>query len=160
MQLYISAIGRARGSFEEDLCAGYLEQINKHSAGGIKSCTLYEAAAPKMADKKARQKAEAVLLRAPLPKNCLLVALDKQGQSLTSFAFAKQIEKWLMDARPHVAFLIGGADGLAAALIEQADMKLSLGSMTWPHLLARAMLAEQIWRAVAILTHHPYHRGD
>lgn len=160
MRLYMSAIGRARGSFEEGLCAAYLEQVNKQSAVGIKNCTLYEAAAPKMADKKARQKAEAVLLRAPLPKTCLLVALDRRGQSLTSPDFAQQLEKWLMEARPHVAFLIGGADGLADELLEQADMKLSLGAMTWPHLLARAMLAEQIWRAIAILAHHPYHRGD
>ena len=160
MHMHISAIGRARGSFEEGLCAAYLEQVNKHSALGIKNCTLYEAAARKMADKKARQKAEAALLCAPLPKNCLLIALDRQGQSLTSSAFAKQLEKWLMDAQPHVAFLIGGADGLANALLEQADMKLSLGPMTWPHLLARVMLAEQIWRAVSILAHHPYHRGD
>ncbi len=86
------------------------------------------------------------------------MALDQGGTQHASEALATLLERWLADQRP-LCFLIGGAEGLDAAVIERADHMLSLGAMTWPHLLARVMLAEQIYRARAITAGHPYHRS-
>jgi 23S rRNA (pseudouridine1915-N3)-methyltransferase len=77
---------------------------------------------------------------------------------LSSRSFAARIGAWQQQSRSELAFLIGGPDGLAGALIERADLVLALGRMTWPHLLVRMLLAEQLYRASTILAGHPYHR--
>ena len=87
-----------------------------------------------------------------------IVALDRTGDALDSPGFAKLLGRWRDDGAREIAFLIGGPDGLAPVLAQRADKRISFGAMTWPHLLARAMLAEQLWRAAAILGNHPYHR--
>ena len=102
---------------------------------------------------------EGELLLKAVPEGALVVALDAAGKTLTSAAFAKRLGAWRDGGVKDVAFLIGGADGLDGAVTGAADEVLSLGAMTWPHLLARAMLAEQIYRAQCILAGHPYHRG-
>jgi len=98
-------------------------------------------------------------LLAARPPNAATVALDERGRALTSEAFAETLDAWRVDAVPAAAFLIGGADGHADAVLRAADLRLSLGPMTWPHMLVRAMLAEQLYRAQMILQGHPYHRG-
>ena len=105
------------------------------------------------------QEREAAALLKGLPKAAFVVALDGGGEALTSEAFAARIAALRDGGTPAMAFLVGGADGLGDAALARADMALSLGPMTWPHLLARAMLAEQLWRAASILSGHPYHRG-
>jgi 23S rRNA (pseudouridine1915-N3)-methyltransferase len=101
---------------------------------------------------------EAELMRAALPRQAALVALDAGGTTLDSPGFARRLSDW-QDAGVHeVAFAIGGADGLAPELLARADLRLSLGPMTWPHLMVRVLLAEQLYRAQAILQGHPYHR--
>jgi len=95
---------------------------------------------------------------AAVPKGAMLVALDARGKTLSSAEFAQQLGRW-RDADISPAFVIGGADGLADIVIEQAKLVLSLGAMTWPHLLTRGMLLEQIYRAQQILAGHPYHRA-
>ena len=102
---------------------------------------------------------EAAALLKGLPPGAHVVALDGAGQALTSEAFAARLASIRDDGATVVAFLIGGADGHGDAVRARADTVLSLGPMTWPHLLARAMLAEQLWRAASILSGHPYHRG-
>ena len=95
------------------------------------------------------------------PSNAsVVVALDKDGRDLTSEALAAQIGDWQVSARADVAFIIGGPDGLDDALRRRADLILAFGEATWPHLLVRVMLAEQLYRAASILAGHPYHRGD
>ena len=94
-----------------------------------------------------------------LPEGAHVVALDGSGKALTSEAFAARLARIRDDGASVVAFLIGGADGHGASVLTRADTVLSLGPMTWPHLLVRAMLAEQLWRAASILSGHPYHRG-
>jgi 23S rRNA (pseudouridine1915-N3)-methyltransferase len=87
------------------------------------------------------------------------VLLDEHGQQLSSEQFAALLGKWRDDGVREVRFLIGAADGHGAAARASADLLLGFGAMTWPHMLARAMLAEQLWRATSILAGHPYHRS-
>jgi 23S rRNA (pseudouridine1915-N3)-methyltransferase len=97
--------------------------------------------------------------RLPAPaERCVTILLDEKGETLSSTALAGRLEQWRDEGRREARFLIGGADGFGAAERAGADLLLSFGRATWPHLLARAMLAEQLWRATSILANHPYHR--
>jgi 23S rRNA (pseudouridine1915-N3)-methyltransferase len=102
--------------------------------------------------------AEAALLARAVPAGALMVTLDERGKLLSSPAFADQLARWRDAGRQDVAFMIGGADGIDPALRERADFSLSFGAMVWPHMLVRAMLAEQLYRAATILGGGPYHR--
>lgn len=104
-----------------------------------------------------RREADALL--AALPANARAIALDLGGAALDSEGFAARLSAWLAEPRP-VVFVIGGAEGLEARVLARADATISLGAMTWPHLLVRTMLAEQLWRAQAIAAGHPYHRAS
>lgn len=101
---------------------------------------------------------EAAALLAALPAQALAVALDLGGEAPDTAAFAARLGRWLESGRP-VCFLIGGAEGLDRSVLDRADFVLSLGALTWPHMLARAMLAEQIFRARSLALGHPYHRA-
>jgi 23S rRNA (pseudouridine1915-N3)-methyltransferase len=101
---------------------------------------------------------EAALILAALPADARLVALDERGATWTSRQFADRLAGWRDGGAGVLAFAIGGADGLGQAVIERADAVLSLGQMTWPHLLARSLLLEQLYRTQQILAGHPYHR--
>ena len=90
--------------------------------------------------------------------NGVTVVLDERGKLLSSVEFARKLEGWRDNGRREARFLIGGADGHGQAIKDQADLLLSFGPATWPHMLARAMLAEQLFRATSILANHPYHR--
>ena len=94
----------------------------------------------------------------PAPPNSVTVVLDERGNALSSMAFARKLETWRDGGAREARFLIGAADGHEQAQREGADLLLSFGPATWPHMLARAMLAEQLFRATAILANHPYHR--
>lgn len=87
-----------------------------------------------------------------------IVMLDETGDVLPSKAFAERVGRWRDDGVREIRFMIGAADGFDDADRAQADLLLSFGRATWPHMLARAMLAEQLWRAASILANHPYHR--
>ena len=97
------------------------------------------------------------LLRA-VPSDAVLVALTRDGQAMTSDDFARQLEEWQHRNRD-VAFVIGGAHGLDAAVLDAADQKLSLSAMTLPHEIARLTLLEQLYRACTIIRGEPYHKG-
>ena len=92
------------------------------------------------------------------PANSVTILLDERGEALSSTAFAKKLEGWRDDGKREARFLIGAADGHDEKQRANADMLLSFGPATWPHLLVRAMLAEQLFRATSILANHPYHR--
>jgi 23S rRNA (pseudouridine1915-N3)-methyltransferase len=102
---------------------------------------------------------EGNLLLQAVPKGAVVVALDRQGTQFTSEELAQRIVKWRDAGVAELIFLIGGADGLAEVVRAKANYVLSLGAMTWPHLLARGMLLEQLYRAQQILAGHPYHRA-
>lgn len=94
----------------------------------------------------------------PAADNSVTILLDEKGEALASVDLARRLEGWRDQGRREARFLIGGADGFSNEDRARADLLLSFGRATWPHLLARAMLAEQLWRATSILANHPYHR--
>lgn len=98
-------------------------------------------------------------LLAAVAEGARIVALDERGRGLTSVEFARVLGGWRDAGTAEVAFLIGGADGLSEAVRKRADLVLALGTLTWPHLLVRTLIAEQIYRAQSILDGHPYHRA-
>ena len=147
--LHILAIGRARASPEADLFARYATRLRP-------KLTLTELPESPGSPAEAKRR-EAAALLAALPRDAFAVALDQGGQAPDSTALSALLERWLGQGRP-VCFLIGGAEGLDGTIIARADAVLSLGPLTWPHMLARAMLAEQLYRARTIATGHPYHR--
>ena len=94
----------------------------------------------------------------PPPEQGVTILLDEKGEQLGSLDFARRLEAWRDAGKREARFVIGGADGFGDAARASADLLLAFGKATWPHLLARAMLGEQLWRATSILANHPYHR--
>ena len=105
------------------------------------------------------KEAEGRLLLAAVPARAAVWALDGRGKTLGSEALAEALGKRQDAGEADLALLIGGADGLADAVLQKAQLRLSLGAMTWPHMLVRGMLTEQLYRAQQILAGHPYHRA-
>jgi 23S rRNA (pseudouridine1915-N3)-methyltransferase len=147
----VIAVGRARGSPESML----FERYAMRSAPPVQ---LTEIAEARGAPAEIRRR-EGARLIAALPDRAFAVTLDPRGAAPGSEALAALLSRWTAAKRP-LCFLIGGAEGLDAAVLARADAVLSLGPLTWPHLLARAMLAEQLFRARTIAAGHPYHRGN
>ncbi|MBM3569421.1 MAG: 23S rRNA (pseudouridine(1915)-N(3))-methyltransferase RlmH [Alphaproteobacteria bacterium] len=152
MRLVIAAVGRARGDPSAALTAAWLERLPWPA-------TLVEIEERGRFAPAARKAAEAKKLLAAIPAGATLVALDPAGRTLSSEAFAAQLGRWRDQGLRELAFVIGGAEGLDQALLARAALRLSFGPMVFAHLLARAMLAEQLYRASTILAGHPYHRG-
>jgi len=94
----------------------------------------------------------------PPPEQGVTILLDEKGEQLSSTELSRRLERWRDAGRREARFLIGGADGFGEEARAAADLLLAFGRVTWPHLLARALLAEQLWRATSILANHPYHR--
>lgn len=155
MRIRIAAVGRLKGGPEKSLIDDYLDRFAKTGRSlGFGSAEVIE-----VEDRKSSGKVgEAALLQKIIPDGAQTVALDERGKLMTSPAFADLLGQWRDAGQRDVAFLIGGADGLDPGLRSQADLSLSLGHMVWPHMLARVMLAEQLYRAATILSGGPYHR--
>ena len=147
--LRLIAVGRLRDGPEAELFARYNARLRPR-------LSLTELPEARGAPVEIRRR-EGETLLAALPQSAFVVALDPRGEALGSKELARRLERWLGAARP-VCFLIGGAEGLDEAVIARSDSVLSLGPMTWPHFLVRAMLAEQLYRARSIAAGHPYHR--
>ena len=156
MRVHICAIGRLRAGPEDSLIKDYLERFDKAGRQlGLGPVRIVE-----MEDRKGGGKqAEAELLRRAIPKGAVICAMDERGKPLSSPDWAARLAGWRDAGQGDLALLIGGADGLAVDLVAEADFKLSLGNMVWPHMLVRVMLAEQLYRAATILAGGPYHRG-
>lgn len=150
MRVAIVAVGRQRPGPLQDLERHYAKRINFPLA--ITEVEEKRKVSP--AELKTR---EAKLLLAAVPKGATVIALDSRGKTLSSADFAKRLAAW-QQAGVDLAFVIGGAEGLVESVLKKAQLTLSLGAMTWPHLLARGMLLEQLYRAQQILAGHPYHR--
>ena len=151
MRTHLIAVGRMKPGPERTLYEHYAARLNP-------APEMREVEEKRNLPPNKMKVREGELLLAAVPDGALVVALDEHGRQLGSRAFAKKMGQWRDDGMRDVAFLIGGADGHDQAVLDRADLKLSLGEMTWPHMLVRGLLAEQIYRANAILTGHPYHR--
>ncbi|MBO6519616.1 MAG: 23S rRNA (pseudouridine(1915)-N(3))-methyltransferase RlmH [Rhodospirillales bacterium] len=150
MRLTLIAVGRAKRGPEQELFNSYQKRLNP----GLDLIEVEEKRPLSGAELKAR---EAELIAAKIPDGAFLVALDERGKPLSSRKFAEKLGD-LRDGGRDIAFIIGGADGLDESLRARADMILGFGPQTWPHMLVRAMLAEQVYRGQSILAGHPYHR--
>ena len=159
MLITVAAIGKLKAGPERELIDRFLARAggpSKTIGLTFAERELPESRADNVA---ARKNQEAAALVASVAPGAVLVALDEGGTNLDSAGFAARLAKWRDGGTPGVVFAVGGADGHGAALLARADMRLAFGAMTWPHRLARAMLAEQLYRAVTILSGHPYHRA-
>jgi 23S rRNA (pseudouridine1915-N3)-methyltransferase len=160
MKLMLVGVGRLKNGPERELVARYAQRCasgaRKIGLTGFDLREVDESRARRPEDRKAE---EAVALRALLPAGARLICLDERGGAMDSEAFAARIGAWRDAGAPACALVIGGPDGLAPDLRESADLVLAFGAMTWPHQLARALAAEQLFRAMTILAGHPYHRA-
>ncbi len=149
-------MGRLRAGPEKTLVDDYLARFGKTArALGWSGAEVTE-----IDDRKGGGKTgEAALLRKAIPAGAVLICLDERGDTLASTDFADRLRRWADQGRSDAAVVIGGADGIDPGLVAEADLVLSFGAMVWPHMLARAMLAEQLYRAATILTGGPYHRA-
>ncbi|MGE3141769.1 MAG: 23S rRNA (pseudouridine(1915)-N(3))-methyltransferase RlmH [Hyphomonadaceae bacterium] len=154
MKILIIAVGKLRDGPEAALVADYLARANAGARRLGLSFELAEIDARPPSDP--RKEAQAILKATP--DECVKVLMDERGQDIPSRQWAEKIAAWRDQGRPAAAFWIGGADGAAQGLKDQADLKLAFGRATWPHKLARVLLAEQLYRASTILSHSPYHR--
>jgi len=151
MKVTVAAVGRDRGGVHRDLFDHYVGRLRW-------PVTLREVEARgKLAGAKLKR-AEAELLLAAVPDGAAVIALDETGKNLSSREFAGWISKTMDEGIADIALIIGGADGLDASILSRAQLTLSLGRVTWPHLLVRGLLAEQLYRAQQIIAGHPYHR--
>ena len=151
MRIFILSVGRDRKGPTADLVADY-----------VKRCPwrieTVEIPPSRQSSKNRRLADEAAKLRQLMPDNAAVIMLDERGDDLESRSLAKRISHYQDEGVSTLCFIIGGADGLDPSLLKQAQRRLAFGRATWPHRLVRAMLAEQLYRASTILSHHPYHR--
>jgi 23S rRNA (pseudouridine1915-N3)-methyltransferase len=151
VKVSIIAVGKGAGTSEEELIGRYARRLKWQF-------DIREVEVKRPLKAAQRCEGEGKKLLDAVPGHAFVVVLDEGGKNLSSTEFAKKIEAWQVRGCSHIAFLLGGADGHSAAVRERAEFTLSLGKMTWPHMLARAMLVEQIYRAASILDGHPYHK--
>lgn len=160
MRLLLVCVGRSKAGPERELAARYIERATASGrAIGFSGVELREAAESRAARPDHRKREEAKAIRGLLPPGFAVIALDETGKQLTSLGLAAELGRARDAAIAGTAFVIGGPDGLDSAFLASASLTLCLGTLTWPHQLARIMATEQIYRAMTILSGHPYHRG-
>ena len=151
MRVHLIAVGRAKAGPEKALFDHYHSRLTW-------PFSLKEVEEKKKLPPGKLVEREGELLLAAVPSGAIVVALDERGDQFKSLDFAKKMEGWRDSGVGDVAFLIGGADGHGGAIRKRANLLLSFGKATWPHMLVRPLLLEQVYRAQCILSGHPYHR--
>ena len=155
MRLTIAAVGRLKAGPEQTLINNYARRL----AATGRPLALGPLALHEIDERKARDReTQSARLLDRVSSGTTVVALDERGKTLKSPEFSKLIERTRDGGADEMVFLIGGADGHTRAVRDRADHVLSFGPMVWPHMLARVMLAEQLYRGVSILAGSPYHR--
>jgi len=159
MRIVVAAVGRLKAGPDRELADRYRDRaIKVGRALGVRGLDIVEVKESRAREPERRMIEEAIALADAIPNNSIKVRLDSQGVNASSDSFAGRLRGWRDCGRETVCFIVGGADGLAAGVHDSADMVLAFGSATWPHQLVRIMLMEQIYRAMTILSGHPYHR--
>lgn len=159
MRLSILTIGKMKSGPEAELLARYVDRSQKAGRQlGFTGPSVLEWSESKANSSDLRKEDEAKTMLASLKPGATLICLDERGKDISSNDLSKLMRNALDNSVPEIAFAIGGPDGHAANLRDKADQIIRLGKMTWPHQLARIMLAEQIYRSITILSGHPYHR--
>lgn len=160
MRIIVAAIGRLKSGPETELAERYRSRAAQSGRSlGLRGIDIVEIRESRAQDAPTRMLEESIALANIIPDGATVVLLDERGDNIDSASFAGHISKWRADNRPACVFIIGGADGLAPGLADKAQLKLSFGAATWPHQMVRVLLLEQIYRAVTILSGHPYHRA-
>jgi len=158
MRIVIAAVGRLKRGPEHELAERYRERAVKSGRGiGLRSLDVIEISESRAREAQRRRTEESIALASVIPQGAAIVLLDPRGEALDSNKLAQRL-RGFADRGRDVAFVIGGPDGLAPTLSENATLHLAFGALTWPHQLVRIMLLEQIYRATTILSGHPYHR--
>ena len=159
MRVFIAAIGRLKKGPEHDLVARYSDRISKSGkAVGITALQSIELNESRAAQGEQRKREEATSLKEKLPEDTVVIAFDERGATPDSRTFAAWVEKNLDSGTQNLAFVIGGPDGIDPEYRSKAAKVVSFGALTMPHQLARVLALEQVYRAITILTNHPYHR--
>ncbi len=160
MEVTILAVGRLKSGPERELAARYLERARKAGRGpGFRGFDVQEFAESRSSRAAERILQEQDTLMAALSKGGRIVCLDERGELPDSTGFAAELSRDADAAIARTSFVIGGPDGLGETLLARADRRLSFGRVTWPHQIIRILLAEQLYRAMTILSGHPYHRA-
>lgn len=160
MKLTVLAVGHSRGTSEGALCDDYVHRAALMGRNmGFSAVSVEEVAVSKSRDAKTRMSDEAEKLCARIPAGAHIVLLDARGKGMTSEDFAEMLGAMRDAGTKDLVFVIGGPDGLGTLTGKRSGRSLAFGPQTWPHLLVRAMLSEQIYRALTILAGHPYHRA-
>ena len=159
MRLMLVSVGRAKAGPERELAARYIARAAAAGrAIGFSAVDLRELDESRARRAEDRKEEEAKTVRALLGPSCSAIALDEGGKLMSSREFARDLGRRRDEGAAALALVIGGPDGLTRSFCASASLALSFGPMTFPHQLARIMAAEQIYRAVTILSGHPYHR--
>lgn len=160
MRIVIAAVGRLKRGPETELAERYRDRAKRSGRSlGLRDIEIVEVRESRAQDVPTRMLEESIALANVIPEGAAVVLLDEHGENTDSASFARLLSQWRTANRPAAVFLIGGADGLSPGLIDRTDLRMSFGAVTWPHQLVRVLLLEQIYRAITILTGHPYHRG-
>jgi 23S rRNA (pseudouridine1915-N3)-methyltransferase len=160
LRLLLIGVGRLKSGPERELFERYFKRLaDLARTSGVSGVDLREIEEGRARRPEDRQAEESRLILAAVPKGARLALLDERGAALSSAQWASEIGKARDSSVPVYAVVIGGPDGLDASLRGQAQSVLSFGAMTWPHQLVRVMAAEQLYRALSILSGHPYHRA-
>jgi 23S rRNA (pseudouridine1915-N3)-methyltransferase len=160
MRLLVLAVGNARGTPEGALTEDYAGRARAFGKRyGFTSVAVEEIGVSKLREARARLAAEGDRLAERIPAGAQVILLDAKGKGMTSEDFAETLGAMRDAGARDLVFLIGGPDGMVLPASVKPSRSLAFGAQVWPHLLVRAMLAEQIYRAITILGGHPYHRG-
>jgi 23S rRNA (pseudouridine1915-N3)-methyltransferase len=160
MRILIAAVGRLKQGPERELAERYRKRAAELGRKlGLQAFDIVEIQESRADNLERRMLEESIAIANVIPDQAVTVILDERGTSMSSAVFAGRLQDWRAAGRPSVAFILGGADGLAPSLRDKAELSLAFGAFTWPHQMARILLLEQLYRAATILGGHPYHRA-
>jgi 23S rRNA (pseudouridine1915-N3)-methyltransferase len=160
MRIMIAAVGRLKQGPERDLAERYRKRASATGRSvGMADIDIIEIKESRADSAERRMLEESIAIANLIPEGAVTVILDERGESVSSASFAGHLQGWRAEDRSAVVFIIGAADGVAAALRDRVKLAIAFGAATWPHQFVRIMLLEQLYRAMTILSGHPYHRG-